>query len=170
MDTFDAIHRRRAIRDFDPGKQIPDKALELILDSARYALPTPEGILPWRFIMLRDQESKEFMADCAKEVAQTMFGSSFETFGPGHLWYLPVDTQIRVAENTATGELWRYPRDAAVNFVPTLNTGSWTDSVIPFTDDIEIISQYLGFAAQNMWLVARSVDVGAGFNAMPSVL
>ncbi|MDO8568486.1 MAG: nitroreductase family protein [Dehalococcoidales bacterium] len=167
MDVFDAIYRRRAIRDFIPGKKIPEKDVQLILDSARYALPTPEGNLPWKLITVRDQESKELIACCAKEVAQTMFGASFETFGPGHLWYLPRSLQLRVAEHTTTGELWEYPRDADLVVLPVLSTGGWTDSVVPFTDDVEIISQYLGFCSQNMWLVATSLGLGAGFNAMP---
>ena len=167
MDTFDAIYRRRAIRDFNPEEKIPEKDMELILDSARHALQTPDGVLPWRLIIVNDKESKELVSACAKEVAQTMFGASFETFGPGHLWYLPRDVQIRVAEYTATGELWQYPRDADVVIVPVLSTGGWTDSVVPFTDDVELVSQYLGFASQNMWLVATSLGIGGGFNAMP---
>jgi nitroreductase len=167
MDTFEALYERRSIRDFDPSKKIPEDIVQKILMSAAYGITSPGGHPFWKIIVVRDREIKDMLAASAKEVAMLMFGASFELFGPGHLWYMPRDTQLAVAEYTTTGELWEYPRDADVNFVPVLSKGSWMDTVTSFSDDFAMLAQFLGFAAQNMWLTGYKYGVGAGYNGMP---
>ena len=169
MDTFEALYERRSIRDYvREKKEIPQDVLDRIIKSAYYSLPAPGGWFPWRFVMVRkDAEGKNQIAACAKEVAMTMFGASFEVFGPGHLWYMPGDTQLKVAEYTTTGELWEYPRDADVDFIPLLSKGAWIDSLGPHSPDLMLIAQFQGFATQNMWLVGHKYGVGAGYNGMP---
>ena len=73
MDVFEAIYLRRSIRHFKPGR-VPDWMLEKILDAARYA-PSPENVQPWRFIVIRDPESKRFLADMAQEMGAVVFGA-----------------------------------------------------------------------------------------------
>lgn len=167
MDTFQALYGRRSIRNFEPGKPIPQEVLQRILSSAWYTLPLPGGQLPWRLVAVRDQTTKNMLADSAKEVAMLMFGASFEIFGPGHLWYLPKDTQLAVAEYTTTGELWEYPRDADVVLMPLFTKMAWVDTISTMTTSIDLYLQFLGFATQNMWLVAYKYGIGAGYNGMP---
>jgi nitroreductase len=168
MDTFEAIYERRSIRDFEPGKKIPDSIVDRIIKSAWYSLPDSTGQFPWKLLVVRkDQETKEILAQSAKEVAMTMFGSSFEIFGPGHLWYLPKDTQLRVAEYTTTGELWKYPRDCDVVFVPVISKGGFVDGLGPHSPNPQLTYQFMGFPTQNMWLVGHKYGIGAGYNGMP---
>jgi nitroreductase len=169
MDTFDALYGRRSIRDFDRTKKIPIDIEQKILKSAGYALSWPGNYFPWRLIVVKDQQMKDLLGDCAKEVARVIFGGSFELFGMGHLWYLPKDTQLTVAEYTTTGELWEYPRDSHMTVIPTLSDGGWQDTVTALTEFQMIQAQYLGFATQNMWLTAYCHGVGAGYNGMPLV-
>jgi nitroreductase len=169
MDTFEALYNRRSIRDFDRNKNIPEEVVENILQSSGYALSWPGNYYPWRLIVVRDQEIKDMLGDCAKEVARVIFGGSFELFGPGHLWYLPKDTQLAVAEYTTTGELWEYPRDSYMTIIPVLSDGGWQDTITSLTEYQMTLSQYVGFATQNMWLVAHCYGIGGGYNGMPLV-
>ena len=168
MDTFEAIYSRRSIRNFVKGKHIPEDALEEIMESSRYVLPSPMGSYLWKIVMVREDETvRNLLADAAKEVARVMFGASFEVFGPGHLWYMPKDTQLAVAEYSTTGELWTYPREADVVFVPVISKGAWSDTSNIYSSYMEYWAQYVGFATQNMWLIGHSLGIGSAYNGMP---
>ena len=118
MNVFQAIFERRSIRVFDEDKKIPDDIVVKMMNAVRYISRIPTGEFPFRFVVVDEKETRETLAQSAKEVAMTMFGASFEVFGPGHLWYLPEETRLKVAEYTTTGDLWTYPREAALVTVP----------------------------------------------------
>ena len=133
MNTWECLYERRSVREFIRGEEIPQDVVEKIMRSAWYSLPAPGTyqpmFFPWRFIINKtDQEIKDRLADSAQEVAKTIFGNRFEIFGPGHLWYMSPEVRLRVAEYTTTGELWRYPQDAWVNFIPLTGKG-WIDTL-----------------------------------------
>jgi nitroreductase len=170
MKTFEAIYGRRSIREFARNEQIPESNFERIIRAAGHCPSDPIGQYPWRLILIRDdQGTKDLLADCAKEVAQMVFGTSYEAFGPGHLWYISEDHRLAVAETRITGELWEYPRDADAVFVPVVSKGAWTDTLASYTGKGEYVAQHLGFAVQNMWLTGHSYGVGAGYSGMPSL-
>lgn len=164
--VFDVIYTRRSIRNFDPTRKIPEDIKAKILDSARYAPPSPLGEHPWRMIVVSDPTAKKLVADCAQEVSRTIFGGSFEAFFE-HLWYMPPESRLRVAEYTTTGELWRYPEDCDMLIIPTVCKTDWGTGLAGILRYITLTSIYQGFAAQNMWLTASALGVGAGYNAMP---
>ncbi|MFH1350327.1 MAG: nitroreductase family protein [Pseudomonadota bacterium] len=167
MNVFQAIYERRSIRVFDTKKRIPEDVILKMLNATRYISRIPTGEYPFRFIVINDQETRELIAQSAKEVAAMLFGASFEVFGPGHLWYLPDSTRLKVAEYTTTGELWTYPRNADLVLVPVYTRGAWVDTITNLTDQIDIYMQYLGMATQNMWLVGYKYGVGSAYNGMP---
>ena len=167
MDVFQAIYERRSIRVYEEHKKIPDDIVAKIMNAARYIFRIPTGEFPVRFVVVDEKEARETLARSAKEVAMTMFGSSFEVFGPGHLWYLPEDTRLKVAEYTTTGDLWTYPREAALVTVPCYTQGGWVDSITNISDQIDFYLLYLGMAVQNMWLIGYKYGVGSAYNGMP---
>lgn len=59
-DLFQIIQKRRSIRKYKPG-EIPEADLKRILDAARLA-PSAENSQPWRFILVKDQKTKELLA------------------------------------------------------------------------------------------------------------
>jgi nitroreductase len=167
MDIFQAIHERRSIRVFNTEKHIPEDVLLKILNASRYTLRVPTGEYPFRFVVVNDGETRELIAQSAKEVAAMLFGASFELFGQGHLWYLPESTRLKVAEYTTTGELWTYPREADLALVPVYTRGAWVDTITNLSDQLDTFIQFLGMATQNMWLVAYKYGVGSAYNGMP---
>lgn len=167
MNIFQAIYERRSIRVFEYRKEIPEDVKYKILNSTRYIAPIPTGEYPFRFVDVNDDETRELIALSAKEVSSMLFGSSFEVFGPGHLWYLPQDTRLKVAEYTTTGDLWTYSREASLVLVPLYTRGAWVDTITGISDQIDIYMQFLGMAVQNMWLVGKKYGVGSAYNGMP---
>jgi PPOX class probable F420-dependent enzyme len=63
--TLDAIRGRRSVRRYLP-KRVSDEAVERVLEAARWA-PSPHGRQPWRFAVIRKDETKERLADAMGE-------------------------------------------------------------------------------------------------------
>jgi nitroreductase len=55
MDTFDAIYKRRAVKEFDPDHRLTHDEEKKLLEAAIQA-PTSFNIQHWRFVILRDPE------------------------------------------------------------------------------------------------------------------
>lgn len=62
MEVNDVIRDRRAIHDFSPDP-IPDDAVYKIIDAARWA-PSPFNTQPWEFIIIRNSETLNKLAEC----------------------------------------------------------------------------------------------------------
>ena len=63
LTTKDAIEQRRSIRKFKPDP-IPDEEIMALLDAARLA-PSGSNAQPWRFKIVKDQGTKEKLAQAA---------------------------------------------------------------------------------------------------------
>jgi len=60
MDVFEAIKTRRSIRKYK-NEAVPEEDLEKIIEAARLS-PSASNNQPWRFIIVRDQRMKGFLA------------------------------------------------------------------------------------------------------------
>jgi len=58
---LDIIKRRRSVRKFD-GAKIPEEAIELILEAARWA-PSGANAQPWRFVVVTEKETLKAIAE-----------------------------------------------------------------------------------------------------------
>jgi hypothetical protein len=63
-DILDVIVSRKSIRRYKPDP-VPDEMIDKILEAARWA-PTGENYQPWKFIVIRDPETKNRIGDLAK--------------------------------------------------------------------------------------------------------
>jgi len=61
MQTKEAIHSRRSIRQFD-GRPVPPGYLEELIDAARMA-PTARNVQPWEFVVVTRKAALEAMAE-----------------------------------------------------------------------------------------------------------
>lgn len=64
MDFFDLLHKRRACHTFIPGKTIPDEDFTKMIE---HTALTPSGYnaQPWEFIVIREPENIQKIADIA---------------------------------------------------------------------------------------------------------
>ena len=106
MDVFDAIEKRRSIRNYE-HTPVPRNKLEKILEAARLA-PSASNVQPRHFIVVTDKEKREcfsagMFARFLKQAPVVIVACSDEKKSPK--WY-PIDVTIAV-ENmvlAATGE------------------------------------------------------------------
>jgi len=72
IDDFVELARsRRSVRRFKPGP-IPDECIEKILEAARWAMSGANG-QPWEFIVVKDPETKDKLAEALKEQNEMNF-------------------------------------------------------------------------------------------------
>ena len=57
MDLYEAIYKRRIVRDFK-DKSVPDEVLKKIVDAGLQA-PTHDHLRNWEFVILKEKEDKE---------------------------------------------------------------------------------------------------------------
>jgi nitroreductase len=82
----EAVRTQRAIRRFK-ADQVPDAALRTVLEAATRA-PSGSNRQPWRFILIRDQEAKDLMAE--------WYLDSWKATYPN---WQPARTALRIASN-----------------------------------------------------------------------
>lgn len=164
MELFKAIYSRRPVRAYEP-KKIPDWMIERILDSARWA-PSGENVQHWRFIVVRDQETKKIIADLCQEGYITNTAIYPYELVQNRLWYLPEEARPRVVEVTKEASFLRYPEEADVVIIP-LACGEWYDAPLMLSP---AMFGYVSIAmcVQNMWLTATSLGLGADFSVLPT--
>jgi len=63
LTTKEAIEQRRSIRKFKPDT-VPEEIIDALLDSARLA-PSGCNAQPWRFKVVKDDETKHRLAQAA---------------------------------------------------------------------------------------------------------
>ena len=63
MDVFEAIKNRRSIREYT-RQDAPKELIEKIIDAARMA-PSAGNLQPWEFLVIRDPQTKQKVADAA---------------------------------------------------------------------------------------------------------
>src|SRR5512146_151114 len=64
QDILDVLTSRKSIRRYKPDA-VPDELIDRILEAARWA-PTGENYQPWRFIVVRDPETRNRIGELAK--------------------------------------------------------------------------------------------------------
>jgi nitroreductase len=63
-DILEVISGRKSIRRFKPDP-VPEDMIDKVLEAARWA-PTGENYQPWRFVVVRNQETRNKIGDLAK--------------------------------------------------------------------------------------------------------
>jgi len=69
MKVLEAIETRRSVRKYKP-EALPDGDLKKILEAARLA-PSAGNKQPWRFVVVRDPETKKRLAEAARKQTWT---------------------------------------------------------------------------------------------------
>jgi coenzyme F420-0:L-glutamate ligase / coenzyme F420-1:gamma-L-glutamate ligase len=150
--VLDTIHGRRSVRRY-LGRKVPDEIVEQVLEAARWA-PSPHGRQPWRFAVLRREETRERLADAM-----------------GQEWRanLEMDGQsAEVVEKRLEGSRRRL-LDAPVLVLLCL----YLEDLDEYPDaerqrgEITMAVQSLGAAAQNALLAAYDLGLDAGWMCAP---
>ena len=149
---MDAILGRRSVRRY-LDREVPEEVVESVLEAARYA-PSPHGKQPWRFAVIRREETKERLAEAMGEE----WRANLEMDGQG----------AGVVERRLEGSRKRL-LDAPVLVLLCLYTeelDTYPD-VVRQENETTMAVQSLGAAAQNALLAAYSSGLDAGWMCAP---
>jgi coenzyme F420-0:L-glutamate ligase / coenzyme F420-1:gamma-L-glutamate ligase len=150
--VLDTIRGRRSVRRYLP-KRVPDEILERVLEAARWA-PSPHGRQPWRFAVLRREETRERLADAMGEE----WRANLEMDGQG----------AEIVEKRLEGSRKRL-MDAPVLILLCLyleNLDEYPDAERQ-SGETTMAVQSLGAAAQNALLAAYDLGLDAGWMCAP---
>ena len=149
---MDALLGRRSVRRY-LNREVPEEVIERVLEAARWA-PSPHGRQPWRFAVLRREETKTRLAEAMGEEWRTnleMDGQSAE-----------------VVEKRLQGSRKRL-LDAPVLVLLCLYSEDldvYPDAVRQQSETMMAV-QSLGAAAENALLAAYSLGLDAGWVCAP---
>ena len=150
--VLDAVRGRRSVRRYLP-KDVPERLVNLVLEAGRWA-PSPHGRQPWRFAVIRKDETKERLAEAMGEEWRTN---------------LEMDGQSpEVVEKRLEGSRRRL-LDAPVLVLLCL----YLEELDVYPDayrqqgETTMAVQSLGAAAQNVLLAAYDLGLDSGWMCAP---
>jgi 5,6-dimethylbenzimidazole synthase len=142
---YKAIHTRRDVRSHFNSKPISDEALARILNAAHHA-PSVGFSQPWNFILIRDSATKNKVKNSFEEERKH---SSKQVEEPRKEKYLSLKLE---------GIL-----ESDVNICVTYDPSRFGPFVIGRSSIPETGIYSVCCAVQNLWLAARSEEIGVGW-------
>lgn len=149
-DILEIINSRKSIRRFKPDP-VPDEMIDKVLEAARWA-PTGENYQPWRFIVIRNQETRNKIGDLAK-VGSGSRMTAWYCLGHMQERFMKIEDPVKRAEVLRfmySGEVSEFAKVAPVviAIAGSLQVGSVD---VPYD---------LSAAIENMLLEAHSLGLG----------
>lgn len=153
------IQDRRSIRDYT-GEPISDHDLDLILEAARQA-PSGENAQPWRFIVVRDAETRRKLGALAGGGSGRRFTAEFVTKKMQERFAsLEDEAKKRAAfEKLTSGQVSAFLADAPVNIVVCGKKDVWD---LPYDTSAAIENMLLMVTALGLgacWVIAPCIDI-----------
>ena len=150
-EFLDVLVSRKSIRRYKPDP-IPDEMIDKILEAARWA-PTGENYQPWRFIVIRDQETRNKIGDLSKQGSGSRM-TAWYCLGELQQRFEGIEDPVRRAEVLRfmySGEVSEFSKQAPmiIAIIGDLHVGSVD---VPYD---------LCAAIENMLLEAHALGLGA---------
>jgi len=146
--VLDTIRSRRSIRFYRPDP-VPDGALEVIIEAARWA-PSAHNFQPTEFVVIRDDATRKYLSEIAQGAAKRTYGNLTPEQAKQALLSLPdhIQEDGRVLQHI-TGEFYRYIYTAPVVLVVCVDMGS------PYYEADGWM------AVENLMVAARALGLGS---------
>jgi nitroreductase len=157
--TMKIIQDRRSIREYTP-EPVSDQDLDRILEAARLA-PSGENAQPWRFIIVKDPETRKKLGALAGGGSGRRFTAEFVTKKMQERFAnLQDEAKKRAAfEKLTSGQVSAFLADAPVNIIVCGKKDVWdlpydTSAAI---ENILLMVTALGLGA--CWVIAPCIDI-----------
>jgi len=153
------IQDRRSIREFTP-EDVSDKDLDMILESGRQA-PSGENAQPWRFIIVRDGDTRRRLGALAGGGSGRRFTSEFVTKKMQERFSNLQDEEKKKAafQKLTSGQVSAFMADAPVNIVVCGKKDVWD---MPYDTSAAIENMLLMVTALGLgacWVIAPCIDI-----------
>lgn len=157
--TLKVIQDRRSIREFTP-EAVSEADLNLILEAARQA-PSGENAQPWRFIVVKDESTRNKLGAIAGGGSGRRFTAEFVTQKMQERFSNLEDEAKRKAafEKLTSGQVSAFMATAPINLVVVGKKDVWD---LPFDtsaaiENILLMVTALGLGA--CWVIAPCIDI-----------
>ena len=156
---FQVIEDRRSVRKYTDRK-ISEEELRIILESGRLA-PSGENAQPWRFIVVRDQKSKEFFSYIGKNASGRRFTGEFLSKQMQTRFAGLEDEEKRIAafKRLTSGNVSAFVSEADLILIVLGKKDVWD---APFDTSAAIENMLLTITSMELgacWLVAPCIDI-----------
>ena len=157
--TLKVIQDRRSIREFTPDP-VSDQDLDMILESARQA-PSGENAQPWRFIIVKEPETRRQLGALAGGGSGRRFTAEFVTKKMQERFSSLQDEEKKKAafEKLTSGQVSAFLADAPVNIVVCGKKDVWD---MPYDTSAAIENMLLmitGLGLGACWVIAPCIDI-----------
>jgi nitroreductase len=157
--TLKVIQDRRSIRDYSPDP-VSDKDLDLILEAARQA-PSGENAQPWRFIIVKDEETRKKLGTIAAGGSGRRFTAEFVTNKMQERFASLEDEAKKKAafEKLTSGQVSAFLTNAPVSLVVIGKKDVWD---LPYDTSAAIENILLMVTALDLgacWVIAPCIDI-----------
>lgn len=153
------IQDRRSIREYSP-EPVSDEDLDLILEAARQA-PSGENAQPWRFIVIKDEETRQKLGQLSGGGSSRRFTSEFVTKKMQERFATLEDEAKKKAafQKLTSGQVSEFAATAPVNIVIIGRKDVWD---LPYDTSAAIENILLMVTALDLgacWVIAPCIDV-----------
>ncbi len=153
------IQDRRSVREYT-AEPVSDRALDIILEAARQA-PSGENAQPWRFIIVRDAETRRRLGALAGGGSGRRFTAEFVTKKMQERFSgLQDEAKRRAAfEKLTSGQVSAFLADAPVSIVVCGKKDVWD---MPYDTSAAIENMLLMVTALGLgacWVIAPCIDI-----------
>jgi nitroreductase len=157
--TMKVIQDRRSIRDYT-DEPVSDQDLDMILEAARQA-PSGENAQPWRFIIVKDVETRKRLGALAGGGSGRRFTAEFVTKKMQERFSGLQDEAKKQAvfEKLTSGQVSAFLADAPVNIVVCGKKDVWD---LPYDTSAAIENMLLMVTALGLgacWVIAPCIDI-----------
>jgi nitroreductase len=157
--TMKVIQDRRSIRDYT-DEPVSDQDLDMILEAARQA-PSGENAQPWRFIIVRDVETRKRLGALAGGGSGRRFTAEFVTKKMQERFSSLQDEAKKraVFEKLTSGQVSTFLSGAPVNIVVCGKKDVWD---LPYDTSAAIENMLLMVTALGLgacWVIAPCIDI-----------
>jgi nitroreductase len=153
------IHDRRSIRHYT-DEPVSEEDLEMILEAARQA-PSGENAQPWRFIIVKDPDTRKQLGAIAGGGSGRRFTAEFVTEKMQERFSSLEDEQKKKAifEKLTSGRVSAFLADAPVSIVVCGRKDVWD---LPYDTSAAMENMLLMAAALGLgacWVIASCIDI-----------
>lgn len=148
-DLLKIIKNRRSIRRYK-DQEVPDELIEKIIEAGRWA-PSGDNGQPWRFVIVRDPETKKALGKIAAEGSGRRFTAEYFTGRMQERFKELKDStkKEKAFKKLTSGEVSSFIANAPVVIVVCAKLDVWD---VPYD---------VAMATQNMLLMAHALGLGS---------
>jgi nitroreductase len=157
--TMKVIQDRRSIRDYS-DEPVSEEDLKMILDAARLA-PSGENAQPWRFIVVKDEATRQKLGTIARGGSGRRFTAEYVTKQMHERFAAMEDEEKKkkIFEKLTSGSVSAFLSEAPVNIVVCGKKNVWD---MPYDTSASMENMLLMVTALGLgacWVIAPCIDI-----------